>query len=548
VVRKVIRTEATEFRYERSAQPLPKLRPWVAALDGLLLGNEGKPARERLTLMRVFEELAGQGYDGSYDAVRRYAKAWAQDRGAVTAQAFVPLSFAPGEAYQFDWSHEIVVIGGVTTTVKVAHVRLCHSRMFFVRAYSNASIAPTEDMLAHAIRRDIGVVRDHFAATRGGIERRVRSVLPIVSFIRGKEMAFGLAQRHDRLGTALKLRDWLVAELGQDTADRALSTIDDTDDQALIRRRMGFDFLAYGRTLAELDYPPLNNEADFRRLFGVFVAELAPALVDRVRRRFVDDWRGGRDLGAYVALRKLEFVEFNSAWVIEYETIDRDFVAEIAAAAADAILGPDQLSVTLPDYESVVTANRKLIMANHTRLASLIRAWCRVKNVSRPSLMDTTDPQALVRALSDKGLIDFETARAKSLPTLLARAEAWPRGMPQTDVIEDLELTDLDLQHEEREAREARRKAEAEKRTIKFDGQPIDTGRDDFATLLSSSLMSRPLKVPIGSTAVGLRGLPFRSSLPRSVAGQAQAVDMAKIGAISLRMQFAGRWELPVNG
>jgi hypothetical protein len=52
-----------------------------------------------------------------------------------TATAFVPLSFSPGEAYQFDWSHEIVVIGGVTTTVKVAHVPLCHSQMFFVAAY-----------------------------------------------------------------------------------------------------------------------------------------------------------------------------------------------------------------------------------------------------------------------------------------------------------------------------------------------------------------------------------------------------------------------------
>jgi len=30
---------------------------------------------------------------------------------------------------------QIVVIDGATTTVKVAHVRLCHSRMLFVRAY-----------------------------------------------------------------------------------------------------------------------------------------------------------------------------------------------------------------------------------------------------------------------------------------------------------------------------------------------------------------------------------------------------------------------------
>lgn len=46
----------------------------------------------------------------------------------------MPLSFAPGEAYQFAWSHVGVLINGVTLTVKVAHVRLCHSRMLFVRA------------------------------------------------------------------------------------------------------------------------------------------------------------------------------------------------------------------------------------------------------------------------------------------------------------------------------------------------------------------------------------------------------------------------------
>lgn len=44
----------------------------------------------------------------------------------------LPLSFAPGEA--FDWSHEIVLLSGVTVIVKANRVRLCHSRMLFVRA------------------------------------------------------------------------------------------------------------------------------------------------------------------------------------------------------------------------------------------------------------------------------------------------------------------------------------------------------------------------------------------------------------------------------
>ena len=135
VVRKVLRSEATEFRYEREEQPLPRLGPWQEALDGMLASNEAKPSRERLTLIRVFEELRGLGYEGGYDAVRRYARGWQRDRAATSVGAFVPLSFAPGEAYQFDWSHEIVLINGTTVTVKVAHVRLCHSRMLFVRAY-----------------------------------------------------------------------------------------------------------------------------------------------------------------------------------------------------------------------------------------------------------------------------------------------------------------------------------------------------------------------------------------------------------------------------
>ena len=132
-VRKVLRSEDTSFSYERQVQPRPKVGRWKEELDRLLATNSGASARERLTLIRIFEELRGLGYDGGYDAIRRYARSWAKANASETASAFVPLSFAPGEAYQFDWSHEIVVMDGVTTIVKVAHVRLCHSRMMFVR-------------------------------------------------------------------------------------------------------------------------------------------------------------------------------------------------------------------------------------------------------------------------------------------------------------------------------------------------------------------------------------------------------------------------------
>ena len=64
VVRKVLRSGATAFEYERSVQPLPRIGPWKDDLERLLTANEAKSARERLTLIRVFEELRGLGYEG----------------------------------------------------------------------------------------------------------------------------------------------------------------------------------------------------------------------------------------------------------------------------------------------------------------------------------------------------------------------------------------------------------------------------------------------------------------------------------------------------
>ena len=69
-VRKVLRSGATEFTYQREIQPLPKLGRWKAELDRLLAANEAKPARERLTLIRVFEALRALGYAGGYDAAQ----------------------------------------------------------------------------------------------------------------------------------------------------------------------------------------------------------------------------------------------------------------------------------------------------------------------------------------------------------------------------------------------------------------------------------------------------------------------------------------------
>src|ERR1700735_616900 len=134
-VRKVVRGPGTGVKCARGVQPAPKLAEWVDVLSELLEEEAHLPRRERRSTQRLFEELRGRGYDGAHDSVHRFTKSWRDEQARAPAHAFVPLSFAPGEAYQFDWSHETITLQGLPLVIKAAHMKLSHSRMPFVRAY-----------------------------------------------------------------------------------------------------------------------------------------------------------------------------------------------------------------------------------------------------------------------------------------------------------------------------------------------------------------------------------------------------------------------------
>ncbi len=56
-VRKILRSDETDFFYERERRPLPRIGAWKAVIERFLKANEGKPSRERLTLIRIYEEV-----------------------------------------------------------------------------------------------------------------------------------------------------------------------------------------------------------------------------------------------------------------------------------------------------------------------------------------------------------------------------------------------------------------------------------------------------------------------------------------------------------
>lgn len=73
-VRKAVRAESAQFSYRRSAQPRPELGGFAGRLEEFLEANERAGKRDRLRLTRIHDLLQREGFGGSYDAVRRYAK------------------------------------------------------------------------------------------------------------------------------------------------------------------------------------------------------------------------------------------------------------------------------------------------------------------------------------------------------------------------------------------------------------------------------------------------------------------------------------------
>ncbi|MGB3071298.1 MULTISPECIES: IS21 family transposase [Comamonadaceae] len=147
-------------RYRREAVG-GKLTAFHSVLEQALTADARRPKHERRTARALYAQIKEDGYDGGYSRVTDFVRAWRQGEGqAANVKAYVPLSFELGEAFQFDWSEEGLVVGGIYYRVQLAHLKLCASRAFWLVAYPSQG----HEMLFDAHTRS-------FAAL-GGVARR----------------------------------------------------------------------------------------------------------------------------------------------------------------------------------------------------------------------------------------------------------------------------------------------------------------------------------------------------------------------------------------
>jgi len=111
-----------------------KLGAFIEELEQALKADALRPKQSRRTGRALFAQIKASGYAGGYTRVTDFIRAWRASAGK-DVKAFVPLKFDLGEAFQFDWSEEGLVVGGIYHRMQVSHMKLCASRAFWLVAY-----------------------------------------------------------------------------------------------------------------------------------------------------------------------------------------------------------------------------------------------------------------------------------------------------------------------------------------------------------------------------------------------------------------------------
>jgi len=161
-IRKYLRGDVVEPVFKLPKRP-SKLDAFAAKLSAWLKLESGKSRKQRRTVKQLHADLVALGFEGSYGRVAAFARSWKEHRQQEQQTAgrgtFVPLIFQPGEAFQFDWSEDWAVIGGERVKLQAAHIKLCYSRAFLVRAYPLQTHEMLFDAHSHAFRVLGGVPR-----------------------------------------------------------------------------------------------------------------------------------------------------------------------------------------------------------------------------------------------------------------------------------------------------------------------------------------------------------------------------------------------------
>lgn len=345
-----------------------------------------------------------------------------------------------------------------------------------------------------------------------GLERQAPWIRAILHYFGGPATAE--AFEHDQ-GEIFQDRDLVQDELAKLLRGTPLSakTLLDVASSALgpedIRESLELDFARFNASLASLGLEPETYPDRHRGQLENFVRQKELAITDCLRWSCIDRLDKMHPAEGYAEARdSLRALVPDPAWLLRFkepptsvlEALVNEWLVEQGAPALGA------KAMDLEPLDQVREHNRKFFPSFIKRALPLVRAW---RVINRPS--QEVDPsgqseltETIRKRLDDIGVMDHRALGDVTAAKWLKVLEVWPADMPPSLDLEELGLSERDVQDERIKAREEQESRRREARLVAFNGRKLDPRDVDILALsdeLRESLAPNVLRQALGSSA-----------------------------------------------
>lgn len=479
------------------APALVESYPWLPTLVGLAIEYR-----------TPFLRLAETGFQDTMDRLRRLRLTRAAtiqvkigDQALAVPEGFRevfpipdptwPTLVLPAESAQAGWAELKSMAGALCELIRrpqlVESLRL--SIMELDQLGADVQRGPDTDELTNVFN----LTPDHVGDIRRRANHQVAAVVyriyPVAVLLCGQQAAAPL----DPTMSSIDDEHTLAAAVhnlplsGDITADTLLREAADASTPYDLRDSFGIDFGAFNRTLQDLapTYTPQLLRDDHRDVFGFFVAQHRPMILDRLRTARLERFDRAEPQPDWPALRALPQLDPDERWLLDYRTPPDDLMQErvetwLTAHAAAVAADPQ-----LPPLESVQQANRALVAAWLPRAAAAVQVWSASRQQAVPDwwIRRAASPAEAVDELDQAGAMDFRYLDEPSLINWLTALRRWPAAMPPSLDPPTLGIRPEDLDSAKSVGNLARLERARQRRIVRLDEQEIDVGGHDYQDL-----------------------------------------------------------------
>jgi Domain of unknown function (DUF3883) len=398
-----------------------------------------------------------------------------QNRAVGIAGPSAPVLVIAAEAHTFEWNILEAIATPLARLINRASVNSA-LELVFVRLkglMGDHVVAPSDDELACALECDIAEVRRYRREVRSSIDAVLERLRPLLLYYAGRDALVALDRSVPGKSALISILARWSVQLPR-TAE-ALVQECEVSDLAELREALGIPYASFNSILSDLGSPyrPFHNVVGDNEAFEAFRQRNRSAILNRLRSRFRNAFTNNRSLSAYVAIRNLDGLKPDVAWLETCHLPSEKMMGIEVARWIDAIAAEAavQGSDALPDLAKTRATNRRSVEELIRECAPVVSAWCRRNKQTLPGLWNSADPAAIVvDSMDQAGQYDFDVLATTRILGWLRASGHWPDSMPMTNDKQQLGLTPEDL-NVKSEAEVERERREYERRSIVYNGK-----------------------------------------------------------------------------